>query len=50
MRLLTTMPEEAEANTLGDALYADGVATTINTIVVILDIVLRHLCLTAKFK
>ncbi len=29
MRLLTTVPDEAEANTLGDALYADGVATTI---------------------
>ena len=29
MRLLTTVPNEAEAKTLGDALYADGVATTI---------------------
>jgi GlpG protein len=29
MRLLTTVPDQAEANTLGDALYADGVATTI---------------------
>ena len=29
MRLLTTVPDEAEANTLGDALYADGVVTTI---------------------
>ena len=29
MRLLTTVKNEAEAKTLGDALYADGVATTI---------------------
>ncbi len=29
MRLLTTIPDQAEAETLGDALYADGVATTI---------------------
>lgn len=29
MRLLTTVENEAEAETLGDALYADGVATTI---------------------
>jgi GlpG protein len=29
MRLLTTVPDQAEANTLGDALHADGVVTTI---------------------
>lgn len=29
MRLLTTLPDQAEAKTLGDALYADGVMTTI---------------------
>ena len=29
MRLLTTVAEQAEATTLGDALYADGVVTTI---------------------
>jgi GlpG protein len=29
MRLLTTLPSDAEARTLGDALYADGVATTV---------------------
>ena len=29
MRLLTTVPNQAEAKILGDALYADGVATTI---------------------
>ncbi len=29
MRLLTTVPDQAEAKTLGDALYAEGVATTI---------------------
>lgn len=29
MRLLTTVPNEEEAKTLGDALYADGVPTTI---------------------
>lgn len=29
MRLLTTVPSQAEAKTLGDALYADGVATTV---------------------
>ena len=29
MRLLTTVPNEEEAKTLGDALYADGVSTTI---------------------
>jgi len=29
MRLLTTVPDQAEAKTLGDALYSDGVLTTI---------------------
>ncbi len=29
MRLLTTLPDQADAKTLGDALYADGVMTTI---------------------
>jgi len=29
MRLLTTVPDQSEATTLGDALYADGVLTTI---------------------
>ena len=29
MRLLTTVPDQTEAKTLGDALYADGVLTTI---------------------
>ncbi len=29
MRLLTTVPDQAEAKTLGDALYADGVVTTV---------------------
>ena len=29
MRLLTTLPDQAEAKTLGDPLYADGVMTTI---------------------
>ena len=29
MRLLTTVADHAEAKTLGDALYADGVVTTI---------------------
>ncbi|MGB8330049.1 MAG: rhomboid family intramembrane serine protease, partial [Polyangiales bacterium] len=29
MRLLTTVPDQAEAKTLGDALYADGVVTTL---------------------
>ena len=29
MRLLTTVADQAEAKTLGDALYADGVVTTI---------------------
>jgi len=29
MRLLTTVAEESEAKTLGDALYADGVVTTL---------------------
>ena len=29
MRMLTTVADQAEAKTLGDALYADGVATTI---------------------
>ena len=29
MRLLTTVADQPEAKTLGDALYADGVVTTI---------------------
>lgn len=29
MRLLTTVPDQAEAQTLGDALYSDGVVTTL---------------------